>query len=323
MIKPPKSFIESNAAFRCLAKASDKRVFFLEDLSRNHLFLDRFEWSDYLFIQFGWHSHEWRYQYEMDYILQHKNIDVKKIIILGATEDECTAAKKVGFDSIYVNHNCWLDENLFKLSEVPFEQRLYELVLVTRPEGWKRPYLAKLVNRLAIIKGHNFRKDDYFDLSSLSPQYLNESRISPTQVHEVISNSLCGGIFSEEEGACYSSSEYLLSGLPVISTQSRGGRDKWYNSYNSIIVNPDELSVKSGVDFLIGRLLSGLIDSEKIRSSHIKLSQFYRQNFEVKLREILGSEQNKFLPPSGLGGMFKHKMIDYVHAIAVDEVFQR
>jgi hypothetical protein len=323
MIKAPSSYIESNAAFRCLVKANDKRVFFIEDLSRNHLFLDRFEFNDYIFVQFGWHSHEWRYKYELEYISQHKNIDVSKIIVMGATKDECAAAKKIGFDSVYVNHNCWLDENLFKLSEVPYEQRLYDLVLVTRPERWKRPFLANLIDRLAIVKGHNFRKNDYFDLATLNPKYLNESRINPNEVHAVISNSLCGGIFSEEEGACYSSSEYLLSGLPVVSTNSHGGRDIWYTQFNSVIVEPDETSVRGGVNLLIENLLSGSFDPKKIRSDHIELSAFFRNNFESKLREILGAEQDKFLPSSGLGSVFKHKMIDYVHAINVDTVFQR
>ena len=323
MITPPKNYIEVNAAFRCLIKANNKRIFFIEDLSRNHLYLDRFEWNDYLFVQFGWHSHQWRYQQEMDYISQHKNIDINKIIIMGATEFEVAEAKKVGFDSIYVNHNCWLDESLFSLSPIPLVDRLYDIVLVTRPERWKRPYLASLVDNVAIIKGHNFRKDDYFDLSSMNPKFINSERIPPIEVHNVIINSCCGGIFSEEEGACYSSGEYLLSGLPVISTESRGGRDVWYDNSNSIIVAPSEIDVQNAVKIAKNKLISGEFDPAAIRANHVTKSIEFRKIFENKLRAILGSEHSIFMPENGLGNLFKHKMIDYIKPPDLELVFSK
>lgn len=50
------------------------------------------------------------------------------------------------------------------------------------------------------------------------------------EVTDAIYKSCLGGIFSEHEGACYASTEYLLCGCPVISTPSVGGRDVWYKT---------------------------------------------------------------------------------------------
>jgi len=323
MIKPPSSYIENNAAFRCLVKSTEKRIFFIEDLSRNHLFLDKFDWNDYIFVQFGWHSHEWRFNYEMEYVRQHKNIDISKICVLANTEIECSEAKKIGFDSIFVNQNCWLDETLFSLSKIPVYDRLYDMVINTRPEGWKRPYLAALVKRLAVIKGFNFRKNDVYDLRLLNPIYINDERISPVEVNQILSNSYCGGIFSEEEGACYSSSEYLLSGLPVVSTFSRGGRDVWYDTNNSMIVEPDEEAVRSAVSILKERLLSGDITSSQIREKHLELTISFRKVFEYRIRTILGNDQRLFLPSEGLGDIFRHKMVSYVKPEFLPMIFSK
>ncbi|NBU99718.1 MAG: hypothetical protein EBS19_16170, partial [Spirochaetia bacterium] len=48
----------------------------------------------------------------------------------------------------------------------------------------------------------------------LKSKYMNQNRIPMEEVLNIYNKSYCGGIFSEKEGACYSSSEYLLAGLP-------------------------------------------------------------------------------------------------------------
>jgi len=58
----------------------------------------------------------------------------------------------------------------------------------------------------------------------LRPKFKNDRRSTKEEVTEVYRDSVCGGIFSAGEGACFSSSEYLLFGLPVVLTKSRGGR---------------------------------------------------------------------------------------------------
>ena len=58
--------------------------------------------------------------------------------------------------------------------------------------------------------------------------------VEPKENVKEINSSKIGGIFSTAEGACFSSSEYLLCGIPVLSCKCQGGREIWYNK---IIVN--------------------------------------------------------------------------------------
>lgn len=74
------------------------------------------------------------------------------------------------------------------------------MILITRPEQWKRPYLASECKDLAIVKGHLFRPAEYYELTSLNPSFINLSRLAPEDVATVISRSWVGGCFSSEEG---------------------------------------------------------------------------------------------------------------------------
>jgi glycosyltransferase involved in cell wall biosynthesis len=144
---------------------------------------------------------------------------------------------------------------------------------------------------LAIIKGTNHRKSDFFDLYSLQPYYINDERISSDEVNKILNMSYTGGIYSAEEGGCYSSSEYLLCGLPVVSCFSKGGRDTWFNNYNSIIVeNDDPLLVKDAVNELKNKIISGELEPEKIRNQHITKQMEMRERFVLDLSKRIDAE---------------------------------
>jgi glycosyltransferase involved in cell wall biosynthesis len=90
---------------------------------------------------------------------------------------------------------------------------------------------------------------------------------------------MVGGIFSEKEGACYSSSEYLLCGLPVVSTRSEGGRDEWYNKWNSIICDPIESAVSEAVSRAKYNLKKGIFNRHRIRAMHVSKQYEMRNIF--------------------------------------------
>ena len=189
-----------------------------------------------------------------------------------------------------------------------------------RPEKkFKRPYLAKKVDNLAYIKGALYNKHDEYDYSELPCKFINENIISMDQVIDIYSQSYCGCIFSAQEGACYSSSEYLLCGLPVISTESLGGRDTWYTQYNSTIVESDENSVKNAVDNIINKYNNGLINNDKIRNDHIKFSLEMRNNFNNYVQQIFNEYHIDINASDYLNTKFIHKM---KHNLPVNDVIK-
>ena len=108
--------------------------------------------------------------------------------------------------------------------------------------------------------------------------------------------SKIGGIFSTEEGACFSSSEYLLCGLPVLSCKCTGGREIWYNDTNSILCDPNEHSVISNLNLMLDKYNNGDYDREKIRQQHIEQMDFHRNNLTravMTLLEMIALESDR------------------------------
>ncbi|MDR0751274.1 MAG: hypothetical protein LBF12_01610 [Christensenellaceae bacterium] len=185
-------------------------------------------------------------------------------------------------NSFFCNQNCWIDFDIFKITR-DVKYKRFDFVINLRPELIKRPFLAQKVKKLCVIQGALYRQDEYFDLQSLNPDYINKSRITQVEVNDLLNQSYAGGIFSEKEGACFASSEYLLAGIPVVSTKSTGGRDYWYNENNSIIVEPTPEAVFEGVRIAKEKLIIGDFSSVEIRNQHVKESIRLRKKFIEKL----------------------------------------
>jgi len=65
-------------------------------------------------------------------------------------------------------------------------------------------------------------------------------------VKQLLTQADFGAVFSAVEGNCYASNEYLLSGLPVLSTYSKGGRDYFYDANNSVQCEGTLEGIKEG-----------------------------------------------------------------------------
>lgn len=76
----------------------------------------------------------------------------------------------------------------------------------------------------------------------------------PEAVCDWINRARVGLCLSAREGAMLSTMEYLLSGIPVVSTPSIGGRDRVLDPRYSLIVEPEPSAVAKAVLTLAGRL---------------------------------------------------------------------
>jgi glycosyltransferase involved in cell wall biosynthesis len=268
-----------------LINKNNRRLILLENLEHNYDILELIKPDDKVLVLTGCYFDDWNFDFAKK-CLAYKNgkIDLRNICYLSNTEEQVILAKKYGFDAILFNHNAWIDTNKFQIIEC---QKKYNLVMNTRPDNIKRPWLASKVENLAIIKGNAYVSERFFDLDDLNPAYINSSRISSSEVVQILSESWVGGIFSEKEGAAYSSGEYLLCGLPVVSTESKGGREIWYNENNSFIAEADEDSVRDGVLYLIKKIKNGEISPYNIRAMHIEFSELLKANLNQKIFSIL------------------------------------
>jgi glycosyltransferase involved in cell wall biosynthesis len=133
---------------------------------------------------------------------------------------------------------------------------------------------------------------------------LNEIRTC--RVVEELNKCRIGLALSTIEGSCYASTEYLLCGLPVISTKSVGGRQVWYDESNSIVVSPNGVELDKAIESTLRNIDS--FSNVDIRTNCIKKQQMFRTIFIKQMQKILPSTNVQLI----IDKVFSHKMLNYV-----------
>lgn len=233
-----------------------------------------------------------------------KALDMKKsqFIMICNDQSEVDVYSNIGLPCVLINQNAFLDHDTQVLTQADVT-RVYDAIYVGRRSAVKRHMLAAKIERLAIIAGNNHG-------NNLAPvpdnlAFINNHHLSPKEVMAEVAKAHCGLILSAVEGQCRASSEYLLCGRPVVSTHSKGGRDVWYNEYNSIVCEPDEDAIKDAVDVFVRERR----DPRKIRQDHIEMSMMFRGRF-IDLLDHLFAEYGVDLDgQSYFNEQFIHMMI--------------
>ena len=267
--------------FLCLLDSKEARVFFISNLTHNYKWMKyyakNFKPTDIFFVSCGWNFSKHLAQ-QADVMFNALGLNKDQFIILYNSARELANGSNFGFLGEIINNNCWLEENNFSIHELP---KKYDAFYVARAVKFKRHCLAAKIKRLALAAGDKLYGSEAAELPTCMNdpyKFLNKREISI-----LCGQSNCGLILSAEEGACRVSSEYLMSGIPVVSTKSLGGRDVWYNADNSIICQDSEDAVKEAVE----EACSKTWDSKKIRSTHIEQAINYRNKFKELLKKAL------------------------------------
>ena len=267
--------------FKCLLNHEKCRIFILENIPHNYVWLEKYKnnirETDFFFVTLGWFLSE-HLANQSRTILDQFKLNIDNFYILYNSPEEESNGLKFGLKGSVINHNAWIDEQALKPILLT---KKYKALYIARPTDFKRHYLAQKVKGLALAAGGFNHRNLQVDL----PPSINEAgkHLTKKEICEIINESNCGLCLSREEGACYSSSEYLLCGVPVVSTRSRGGRDVWYTEENSIICTDSEEGVKEAVE----EAQKITWNAELSRARHIEQAQGYRIKFINKIQEVL------------------------------------
>jgi len=220
------------------------------------------------------------YTLENDNLIEFKEIYYKvlninpnnEIIILCNTVKEKDILNELGIKCIFCNNNCFVSEEKFKILENI--RKDFDAIYNARMSPFKRHYLAKDIKSLALIYGDFIFDKDYFNKTKkLLPQakwlnYINGNYkdFDSDEIANLLNRSRIGLCLSDVEGAMYASVEYMLCGLPVVSTKSIGGRDVFFDDKYVKIVDDNPEAVAKGVIEMIDRD----IDPYYIRDKTIK-----------------------------------------------------
>lgn len=289
--------------FRQYYDGEECRIFIIENIHHNWEWFSKygknFRENDIFLVYCGWYFDEY-FAKQANHVFDALPLRKENFFMMFNSETEMKHFEVTGLPGDVINHNCWLDPSHFQVSHDV--QKLYDAIYVGRLSPFKRHELAAKVPNLALVAGL-----DHGNASTLPVPphvYRNDRILTPDEVCEKINQSHCGLLLSEVEGACFSSSEYLLSGVPVVSTKCFGGRDVWYNDYNSIVVDPDPDAIRDAVAFF----KENPRDPHKIRQAHIDLAQTHRGRFISALGDIFARFGIKMDAQAYFDENYMHKM---------------
>jgi glycosyltransferase involved in cell wall biosynthesis len=123
---------------------------------------------------------------------------------------------------------------------------------------FKRLDLAAQVTPLFVVTyGDTVTHDGAYDLHRFEPSVqhadFNRRWMTFADINDVYGRSRVGLALSECEGAMLAAVEYMLAGLPMVSTGCRGGRELFFDDRFVLVVPPAANAVASAVSELIRR----------------------------------------------------------------------
>jgi glycosyltransferase involved in cell wall biosynthesis len=248
-------------------------------------------------IQFGWNITESRLIEDTNFLNENIILQTVRNCILCAPTLTIFNLLRKYRPKLYcclANHNAFIDESLYKI-DYSIEKK-FDLIVSSAFSKYKNYHFIKNIKKSCAI-GY-FTSDTTIktmpSLNTYCPNFEDKKRtkdnfkwVSPHTSCKYYNMSKIGGIFSIEEGACFSSSEYLLCGLPVLSCHCSGGREIWYNNENSVLCEPNEESVISNLELMINEYNKGKYDREKIRENHINQMDFHRNNLTNEVLKLM------------------------------------
>jgi len=209
-----------------------------------------------------------------------------RVIWLGNTPDEVRMARDMGLRSAYVNHNCFLNVSRFPVTNVARTRR-YDAVLNANASRLKRHELAAGVPHLAYI---TYSRDEQgrllWPVATFAPEFRNIEYLDERERWTIYDDARCGLVLSAIEGASYATVEFLLTGLPVVSTRSIGGREVWFDERNAILCDDAPAAVAAAVAEWRTRWDRGDVDPVSIRSDCLRRIMEFREQFVRTLQEL-------------------------------------
>jgi glycosyltransferase involved in cell wall biosynthesis len=238
--------------------------------------------------------------------------DHRVVMIVNAVR-EALRLERAGVPAFVGNHNAFVDERTFAI-DASAEKR-FDAIYNARLAPYKRHGLAAAIPSLALIH-HVVQTQDRpwsGEVRRMLPQafFVNQAEaeraiaatasararavaarlladgaappIPAAEVAAWLNRARVGLCLSRTEGGMHASIEYLLCGLPVVSTASLGGRDRYFDPDHTRIVDDDPAAVAAAV----AELAAARIDAREIRAAALAMMRVDRRAFVDFVQELI------------------------------------
>jgi len=203
---------------------------------------------------------------------------------LANSPEELENFQENGLNTLFCNQNAFLDENKYKINN---KKPRYKAIYMARITPLKRYELATKVDNLFVIGSWKDAEVEYAKniLKKCDPEKWIK-RIPHFMVSKYMNQAQSGLALSKIEGTMYVCTEYLLSGLPVVSSKSQGGRHIYFDDRYVTIAEDTPESVAEKVEEITSRDM----DRKMIRENTINIMQNHRKKFIELINSIYKSE---------------------------------
>ena len=263
---------------KVLAQPSKQDTYFLVHLTWNHANLQRMFRKKLLFSR-------WQSQGAMPLMFTNAK-----------AEDSYRSLFRIpGF---FCTEYIYTDEKDYGVLDV---EKKYDAVYAAQLMPFKRLELAREIEKIFILTytpgaGKNGENDLPGFCPALRHAEFNKTWVDHTGKNRLFNQSRVGLALSKVEGPMLANLEYMLSGLPVVSTKSMGGRDEYYDPEYCLIVDANPAAVRAGVEEMAARQ----IDPHYIRHKTIEKLQRDRERYVDFVSEYVRKHSHIVLDPAEL-----------------------
>ena len=218
-----------------------------------------------------------------------------EFLALTASETKSWLLAQRGVPSLLGSGLIFTDERVWKpVPALVPGLRIYDAVYSARLAPNKRHELASAVNSLMLIYAHSLAEpedDAYRRVKAILPQALFANheaghgrymKFDADNMVKLLAHAQVGLCLTQVEGCMRASIEYMLAGLPVVSTKSTGGRDRYFFGPQCRIVPDDPDRIAAAVI----ELRDARLDRRRVRAHVAQLLSFDRFNFLSQLNRI-------------------------------------
>ena len=220
-----------------------------------------------------------------------------RLVILTNTATLADRLAALRVDAFFASSNMFLDETLFR--PLPGRPKRRDAIYNAQLNPYKRHALARAIPTCDYItylptfqdEAARRRRIENF-LKALPPgqSVLNERvgenfrMMSEPEVNVALNESHVGLCLSRVEGQMYASVEYLLAGIPVVTTPNRGGRDVYLDPDTSIVARDDPRAIRDAVAAMKARA----VPAEVVRAKVMRLIERDRARFNGFVEDLTG-----------------------------------
>jgi glycosyltransferase involved in cell wall biosynthesis len=218
--------------------------------------------------------------------------------------------------AVLCSNTALVDESLYH--PIPGAAKRHDAIYDARLSPFKRHLLAERIERLALLTAPASDPGDAPYAEEIrrrlahahwcNPPFERRYRsLGPAEVNVLLNGARVGLCLSAVEGGMYASMQYLLAGLPVVSTPSVGGRDVFYDPDYTAIVKADAAAVAEGVR----RMAACPVPPETIRARTLGRIREHRNNLIDLVDRICREEGRPRRFADDWPGVFIDKLARY------------